>query len=170
MQISPWQIDGITTAKAFSLHAIFVFRVPSFSSRNFSTFFNLQQCFHSQRFLFHLRNIFNNCKVRNKKKKKGKTNLQEQKIAILNIIYEIRDVDWNVDCKRENFDSHYREIHLKFWFEWKFYIYVEHNGLYMKQFFCWWELKGWDRPPKFQRYFIFWILSFFFWFFFTTER
>lgn len=40
--------------------------------------------------------------------------MQEQKIAILNIIYEIRDVDWNVDCKRENFDSHYREIHLKF--------------------------------------------------------
>lgn len=95
--------------------------------------------------------------------------MQEQKIAILNIIYEIRDVDWNVDCKRENFDSHYREIHLKFWFEWKFYIYVEHNGLYMKQFFCWWELKGWDRPPKFQRYFIFWILSFFFLVFFYNR-
>lgn len=117
MQIFPWKIDRITTTKAFSTAHYFHIPSPFFPSQNFSTFFNLQQCFHPQRFLFHLRNIFNNQNLKRKleiKKKKGKTNSQKQKIAILNIIYEIRDVDWNVDCKRENFDSHYKEIHLKF--------------------------------------------------------
>lgn len=114
MQISPWQIDGITTAKAFSLHAIFVFRIPSSLLETFRHFSISNSVSIHKDFSSIFATFLITAKLEIKKKKKGKTNLQEQKIAILNIIYEIRDVDWNVDCKRENFDSHYREIHLKF--------------------------------------------------------
>lgn len=46
MEIFPWKIDGVTTTEAFSTAHCFHIPSPFFSSQNFSTFFNLQQCFH----------------------------------------------------------------------------------------------------------------------------